>query len=72
MDLGRRAVGHPTGWAALMAKLLETSLPLVTSEYDFGMMVRLVRTLEDALTRTELPAVISGEDDTNGLNWFMD
>lgn len=55
-----------------MAKLLETSLPLVTPEYDFGMMVRLVRTLEDALTRTELPAVISGEDDTNGLNWFMD
>ena len=55
-----------------MAKLLETPLPLVTPEYDFGMMIRLVRTLEDALTRTELPAVISGEDDTNALNWFMD
>ena len=72
MDLGRRAVGHPTGWAALVAKLLETSLPLVTPEYDFDTMARLVRTLEDALTRIELPAVISGEDDTNGLNWFMD
>jgi hypothetical protein len=55
-----------------MARLLETALPLVTLEYDFDMMVRLVRTLEDALTRTELPAVISGQDDTNGLNWFMD
>ncbi len=54
-----------------MAKLLETSLPLVPPEYDFGTMVRLVRTLEDALTRTEIPAVISGEDDTNGVNWFM-
>ena len=72
MDPGRRAVGHSTGRAALVAKLLETSLPLVTPEYDFDTMMRLVRTIEDALTRTELPAVISGEDDTNGLNWFMD
>ena len=72
MDLGRRAVGHPTGWAALVAKLLETSLPLVTREYDFDTMMRLVRTIEDALTRTEIPSVISGEDDINGLNWFMD
>jgi Zn-dependent M32 family carboxypeptidase len=72
MDPGRRAVGRSTGWAALVAKLLETSLPLVTPEYDFDMMIRLVRTIEDALTRTELPAIISGEDDTNGLNWFMD
>ena len=55
-----------------MARLLETSLPLVTPEYDFDTMMRLVRTIEDALTRTEIPAVISGEDDTNGLNWFMD
>ena len=55
-----------------MAKLLETSLPLVTPEYDFDTMMRLVRTIEDALTRTELPAVISGEDDPNGLNWCMD
>jgi len=55
-----------------VAKLLETSLPLVTPGYDFDMMIRLVRTIEDALTRTELPAIISGEDDTNGLNWFMD
>ena len=72
MDLGRRAAGPPTGWAALVARLLETSLPLVTPEYDFDTMMRLVRTLEDALTRTEIPSVISGEDDTNGLNWFMD
>jgi len=72
MDLGRRAVGRSTGWEALVAKLLETSLPLVTPGYDFDMMIRLVRTIEDALTRTELPAIISGEDDTNGLNWFMD
>ena len=54
-----------------MARLLETSLPLVTPEYDFDTMIRLVRTIEDALIRTELPAVISGEDDTNRLNWFM-
>ena len=55
-----------------MASLLETSLPLVSPEYDFDTMLRLVRTIEDALTRTEIPSVISGEDDINGLNWFMD
>jgi len=55
-----------------MAKLLDTALPLVPQEYDFNMMVRLVGTLEDALTKTEIPAVISGLDDTNGISWFMD
>jgi hypothetical protein len=55
-----------------MAKLLQTTLPLVQAQYDFDTMVRLVSVLEDALTRTEIPAVISGEDDTNGVNWFMD
>jgi|TARA_R110000796_G_scaffold1608_2_gene6401 hypothetical protein len=55
-----------------MAKLLQTTLPLLPTEYDFDTMARLVSVLEDALTRTEIPAVISGEDDTNGINWFMD
>ena len=72
MDLGRSPVGHPPGWQALMARLLETTLPLVQPEYDFETMVRLVSDIENALTKTEIPAVISGEDDTNGLNWFMD
>jgi len=55
-----------------MARLLDTSLPLVPQEYDFDTMVRLVSTLETALTKTEIPAVISGLDDTNGISWFMD
>jgi|TARA_R100000935_G_scaffold56022_1_gene86760 hypothetical protein len=55
-----------------MARLLETTLPLVQPEYDFETMIRLVSDIENALTKTDLPAVISGEDDTNGLNWFMD
>jgi|TARA_R110002020_G_scaffold84979_1_gene210039 hypothetical protein len=54
-----------------MARLLETALPLATPEYDFDTMMRLLRTLEDSLTRTELPDVISGQDDTNGMTWFM-
>ena len=72
MDLGGRATGRQTGWESLMAKLLDTALPLVPQEYDFNMMIRLVGTLEDALTKTEIPAVISGLDDTNGISWFMD
>ena len=49
-----------------MAKLLDTALPLVPQEYDVDMMVLLLGTLENALTKTEIPAVISGLDDTNG------
>ena len=54
-----------------MARILETSLPMVPQTYDADTMIRLVRTLEDALTRMEIPSVISGEDETNGINWFM-
>jgi|TARA_R110000803_G_scaffold20543_1_gene52779 hypothetical protein len=55
-----------------VGKILDTALPLVPEEYSFDMMVRLVSTLEAALTKTDLPAIISGEDETNGINWFMD
>ena len=55
-----------------MAKLLDTALPLAPQEYDFDTMVLLLATLENALTKTEIPAVISGLDDTNGISWFMD
>ena len=55
-----------------MGKLLETSLPLVSVEYDQQTMVRLVQLVERALTTKEMPSIISGEDDTNGMNWFMD
>lgn len=61
-----------TGWEAVMARLLETSLPLIPREYDADIMIRLVQTLENALTNKEVPSVISGEDDTNGISWFMD
>ena len=53
-----------------MGKLLETSLPLAPVEYDQQTMVRLVQLVERALTTKEMPSVISGEDDTNGMNWF--
>ena len=54
-----------------MARILETNLPRVPQTYDADTMIRMVRTLEDALTRIEIPSVISGEDDTNGVNCFM-
>ena len=55
-----------------MARILETNLPRVPQTYDADTMIRMVRTLEDALTRIEIPSVISGEDDTKGFSWFMD
>ena len=54
-----------------MARLLEVSLPLIPQQYDADLMIQLVSAIEPALTRTEIPSVISSEDDTNGLNWFM-
>lgn len=54
-----------------MGKLLETSLPIMSETYDFATMVRLVSAIELALTQKDIPAVISGEDETNGLNWFL-
>jgi hypothetical protein len=34
--------------------------------------VRILRDLEMALTKIDFPAVVSGEDDTNGVAWFME
>jgi len=54
-----------------MARLLEVPLPLLPQQYDAELMIQVVSDIETALTRTEIPSVISGEDDTNSLNWFM-
>jgi|TARA_R100000963_G_scaffold34831_1_gene29798 hypothetical protein len=55
-----------------MARLLETPLPIIPGEYNADIMIRLAQTIENALMSKEMPSVISGEDDTNGMNWFMD
>jgi len=55
-----------------MARLLDTAMPLAPDQYDQEAFSRILRDLEMALTKTEIPAVISGEDDTNGRAWFMD
>jgi hypothetical protein len=55
-----------------MAKILDHSLPMVPQEYDPELFSRIMRDLEMSLTRTELPAVISGQDDTRGFSWFME
>ena len=40
--------------------------------YDPDAFVRILRDLEMALTKMDFPSVVSGEDDTNGVTWFMD
>tara|TARA_R110000851_G_scaffold97544_1_gene211285 strand:- start:443 stop:586 length:144 start_codon:yes stop_codon:yes gene_type:complete len=47
-------------------------MPLAPDQYDAVAFARILRDLEMALTKIDFPAVVSGEDDTNGLNWFMD
>ena len=55
-----------------MVKLLDHSMPLAPDDYDADTFVRILRDIEMALTKTDLPAVISGKDDTNGISWFME
>ena len=55
-----------------MAKILDNSFPIVQEQYDADVFVRIMRDLEMALTKIEFPAVVSGEDDTKGINWFME
>lgn len=45
---------------------------MVPEQYDADVFVRIMRDLEMALTKIEFPAVVSGEDDTKGINWFME
>tara|TARA_Y100001951_G_C11204771_1_gene219278 strand:- start:556 stop:774 length:219 start_codon:yes stop_codon:yes gene_type:complete len=63
---------YPSGWETLMASLLDHNFPMVPEEYDPGTFARIMRDLEMALTKFDFPAVMSGEDDTKGLSWFMD
>ena len=55
-----------------MARLLDHAMPMSPEEYDADIFTRILRDLEMALTKTDLPAVVSGKDDTNGISWFMD
>jgi|TARA_R110000824_G_scaffold31270_1_gene101914 hypothetical protein len=55
-----------------MAKLLDHSMPMAPDQYDTDTFVRILRDLEMALTKIDFPAVVSGEDDTNGVAWFME
>tara|TARA_R110000824_G_scaffold107704_2_gene254211 strand:+ start:3897 stop:4064 length:168 start_codon:yes stop_codon:yes gene_type:complete len=55
-----------------MASLLDHNFPLVPSNYDQDTFTRIFRDLEMALTKIDFPAVVSGEDDANGLSWFME
>ena len=55
-----------------MASLLDHNFPMIPEEYDPGTFARIMRDLEMALTKFDVPAVISGEDDTKGFSWFME
>jgi hypothetical protein len=55
-----------------MAKLLDHAMPMAPDQYDPDAFVRILRDLEMALTKMDFPSVVSGEDDTNGVTWFME
>ena len=55
-----------------MASLLDHAFPLVPTTYDQETFIRIMRDLEMSLTKIDFPAVISGEDDTKALTWFME
>ena len=72
MDFGRHTPKRPGRRETIMASLLDHNFPLVPSNYDPDTFTRIFRDLEMALTKIDFPAVVSGEDDANGLSWFME
>ena len=55
-----------------MARLLDQSMPMAPAQYDADTFVRILRDIEMSLTKMEFPSIVSGEDDTNGVAWFME
>jgi len=54
-----------------MAKLLKNSLPNVETEYNPELVQRAFRDIEIALTDTEMPSKIEGQDENSALTWFL-
>ena len=46
MDIGRFTAGHTSRWEAIMAKLLDHSMPMAPDQYDADTFVRILRDLE--------------------------
>ena len=55
-----------------MASLLDHNFPEVPETYDAEVFARIMRDLEMALTKIEFPEVVSGQDDTNSITWFIE
>jgi|TARA_R100001594_G_scaffold136176_1_gene178366 hypothetical protein len=55
-----------------MVQLLDHTMPLAPEEYDPIIFMRILRDLEMALTKIDFPATVSGQDETNGIAWFME
>ena len=55
-----------------MASLLAHNFPEVPEPYDAEVFARIMRDLEMALTKVEFPEVVSGQDDTNAITWFIE
>jgi|TARA_R110002073_G_scaffold165523_4_gene322232 hypothetical protein len=54
-----------------MARLLNHSLPNVETEYNSELVQKAFRDIEIALTDTEMPSKIEGQDENNALTWFL-
>ena len=55
-----------------MASLLDHAFPLVPETYNQETFIRIMRDLEMSLTKIDFPAIVSGEDDTKAIAWFME
>ena len=55
-----------------MASFLAHYFPEVPETYDAEVFARIMRDLEMALTKVEFPEVVSGQDDTNAITWFIE
>ena len=54
-----------------MGKLLDHSFPDAPLDYDSLVLQRIIRDIEMALTKKEIPSEIEGKDENSSLTWFM-
>ena len=55
-----------------MAKLLQHSFADAPEPYDAVALQRILRDIEMALTSTEMPGVVEGQDEARSVIWFME
>jgi hypothetical protein len=71
LDVGGLTSWVETGRETVMVKLLDHTIPMAPEEYETDTFSIILRDLEMSLTKMDFPRKVTGEDDLNGVSWFL-